>query len=47
MCRKLQTKIERENHDLKEELILCLMDLVKDAEKKSKIKNEQEYQRVR
>ena len=31
VCRKLRTKIERENHDLKEELILCLMDLVKDA----------------
>ena len=30
VCRKLRTKIERENHKLKEEMILCLMDLVKD-----------------
>ena len=30
VCRKLRTKIERENHELKEEMVLCLMDLVKD-----------------
>ena len=30
VCRKLRTKLERENHELKEEMILCLMDLVKD-----------------
>ena len=29
VCCKLRTIIERENHKLKEEMILCLMDLVK------------------
>ena len=32
ICRKLRTKIERENHELKEEMVLCLMELVKDGE---------------
>ena len=32
VCRKLRTKIERENHDLKEEMVLCLMELVKDGD---------------
>lgn len=30
VCRHLHKKIERENHDLKEEMILCLVELVKD-----------------
>jgi len=30
--RKLRTKIERENHELKEEMVLCLMELVKDGD---------------
>ena len=30
VCRHLRKKIERESHELKEELILCLMALVKD-----------------
>ena len=30
VCRKLRTKIERGNHELKEEMVLCLMELVKD-----------------
>jgi len=32
ICRKLRTKIERENHELKEEMVLCLMELVKDGD---------------
>ena len=31
VCHKLRTKLERENHELKEEMILCLMDLVKNT----------------
>lgn len=30
VCRHLRKKIERENHELKEEMILCLMELLKD-----------------
>jgi len=30
ICRQLRTKIERTNHKLKEELVLCLMDMTKD-----------------
>ena len=31
ICRHLRKKFERENHDLKEEMILCLASLVKDS----------------
>ena len=31
-CRHLRKKIEKENGELKEEMILCLMSLVKDKE---------------
>lgn len=30
ICRHLRKKIEKENHELKEELVLCLMQLVRD-----------------
>jgi len=32
ICRQLKTKIERTNHKLKEELVLCLMDMTKDRD---------------
>ena len=31
ICRHLHKKLERENHDLKEEMILCLASLVRDT----------------
>jgi len=30
ICRQLRKKLERESHEFKEEMVLCLMDLVKD-----------------
>jgi len=32
VCRKLRTKLERENHELKEEMVLCLVELIKDSD---------------
>jgi len=32
ICRQLRHKLERESHEFKEEMILCLMELVKDNE---------------
>jgi len=32
ICRQLQRKLERESHEFKEELILCLVELVKNDE---------------
>ena len=32
ICRHLRKKLERGNHEFKEEMILCLMDLVKDPQ---------------
>ena len=30
ICRNLRIKLERESHEFKEEMVLCLMELVKD-----------------
>ena len=30
LCRQLRKKLERDSHEFKEEMILCLMELVKD-----------------
>ena len=35
MSQELHTKIERENHELKEEMVLCLMELMKDLDEDS------------
>ena len=32
ICRQLRHKLKRKSHELKEEMILCLMELVKDNE---------------
>ena len=41
ICRQLRTKLERNSHKLKEELILCCMDMIKDRDEKESGNNEE------
>jgi len=37
VCHHLRSNLEKENHELKEELVLCLMDLKKDKTERDRI----------
>ena len=41
ICRQLRIKLERNSHKLKEELILCCMDMTKDRDEKESGNNEE------
>lgn len=43
ICRQLHKKIEHGNHQFKEELVLCLMALVKDRSTDQECGNEEEW----